>query len=42
MKTVNMRHSPCAGINRRSFIRAGVLGFGGLTFADMLRFEAVA
>lgn len=29
-------------MKRRSFLKAGVLGFGGWTFADMLRFEAAA
>ena len=37
-----MRPPICTGMNRRSFLKAGVLGFGGLTFADMLRFEAAA
>ena len=28
------------GLNRRSFLRAGVLGLGGLTLADVLRLRA--
>ena len=30
----------CAGISRRSLLRAGVLGAGGLTLADLLRAQA--
>ncbi len=36
----NVRH--CDGLSRRSFLKAGALGIGGLTFADMLRAEAAA
>jgi hypothetical protein len=34
------KHSLCDGISRRSFLRAGVLGLGGLTLADLLRLRA--
>ena len=30
----------CDGVSRRSFLRAGALGVGGLTLADVLRAEA--
>lgn len=30
----------CDGVSRRSFLRAGALGVGGLTLADLLRAEA--
>jgi uncharacterized protein (DUF1501 family) len=42
MKSATTRHPICTGINRRSFLKAGVLGFGGLTLADMLRLEAAS
>jgi len=32
----------CNGIQRRSFLKAGALGFGALTLADVLRGEAAA
>jgi hypothetical protein len=32
----------CDGVNRREFLRAGALGLGGLTLADLLRHEARA
>ena len=35
-------HPNRAGVTRRSFLRAGSLGFCGLTLADMLRSEAAA
>ncbi len=35
-----MRH--CDGIPRRSFLKAGAMGFGALTLADVLRGEAAA
>lgn len=35
-----VRH--CDGRSRRSFLRAGALGFGGLTLADLLRAENAA
>ena len=35
-----IRH--CDGIKRRSFLKAGALGFGGLTLADLLRGEEAA
>lgn len=34
--------SNCSGIPRRSVLKAGVLGFAGLTLADLLRAEAKA
>jgi hypothetical protein len=39
---VKSRSPNCSGINRRSFLKAGVLGIGGLTFADVLRLEAAS
>ncbi len=33
-------HTYCDGISRRDFIRAGTLGLGGLTLADLLRLKA--
>jgi hypothetical protein len=36
------RHSNCDGISRRDFLRAGALGLGGLTLADLLRADAQA
>ncbi|NDD37929.1 MAG: DUF1501 domain-containing protein [Verrucomicrobia bacterium] len=35
-----VRH--CDGLRRRSFLKAGALGFGALTLADLLRGEAAA
>lgn len=35
-----VRH--CDGISRREFLRAGALGIGGFTLADLLRLEAAA
>lgn len=35
-----VRH--CDGLQRRSFLKAGALGFGALTLADLLRGEAAA
>ncbi|MGI9240447.1 MAG: DUF1501 domain-containing protein, partial [Verrucomicrobiales bacterium] len=32
----------CDGVSRRSFLKAGALGFGGMTFADLLQAEDVA
>jgi uncharacterized protein (DUF1501 family) len=32
----------CDGLSRRQFLRAGALGLGGLTLADLLRAEAAA
>jgi len=37
-----MQSPICHGIRRRSFLKAGVLGFGGLTLADVLRGEDAA
>src|SRR5215210_7258568 len=42
MKTATTRQPICPGMNRRSFLKAGVLGFAGLSFADMLRAEDAA
>lgn len=36
------RHTFCDGIPRRDFLRAGMLGLGGLTLADLLRSETRA
>src|SRR5829696_2010994 len=33
-------HRYCNGLHRREFLRAGALGLGGLTLADLLRHEA--
>ena len=38
--TGKFRH--CDGLSRRSFLKAGALGIGGLSFADLLRAEATA
>ena len=35
-----VRH--CDGVSRRSFLKAGAMGIGGLTFADLLRIESAA
>jgi uncharacterized protein (DUF1501 family) len=32
----------CTGLSRRDFLRAGTLGFGGLTLANFLRLQATA
>jgi Protein of unknown function (DUF1501) len=32
----------CDGITRRSFVQAGILGLGGLGWADLLRMRGVA
>ena len=32
----------CDGVSRRSFLKAGVLGGGGLALADVLRHRAAA
>jgi len=34
------RYGTCSGMNRRSFLKAGFLGLGGLTLADVLRLRA--
>ncbi|GIW93620.1 MAG: hypothetical protein KatS3mg110_1661 [Pirellulaceae bacterium] len=36
------RHGVCEGTSRRDFLRVGVLGFGGLTLANVLRARAQA
>jgi hypothetical protein len=36
------RFHHCDGVNRRDFLTAGALGFGGLTLVDLLRAEAAA
>ena len=35
-------HRYCNGLHRREFLRAGALGLGGLSLADLLRHEATA
>src|SRR5579885_3576931 len=35
-------HRPCDGVSRRDFLRAGALGLGGLTLADVLRLRAAS
>jgi hypothetical protein len=34
------KYATCSGMNRRSFLKAGFLGLGGLTLADVLRLRA--
>lgn len=34
------RHRTCDGVSRRGFLKAGAMGIGGLTLADVLRAEA--
>src|SRR5271155_2277624 len=34
------KYTTCSGMNRRSFLKAGFLGLGGLTLADVLRLRA--
>lgn len=36
------RHDDCDRLSRRSFLRVGFLGLGGLTLADHLRLRAAA
>lgn len=36
------RHTNCAGVSRRDFLRAGFLGLAGLTLPDLLRMRAAA
>ena len=38
----NRCHNYCDGVSRRNFLQIGALAFGGLTFADVLRAEALA
>src|SRR5260370_19072696 len=40
--TANDRHRYCDGLNRRSFLQAGLLGLTGLALPDLLRHKAVA
>ena len=40
--TVTSQPQTCRGVGRRNFLKAGVMGFGGLTLADMLRAENAA
>ncbi len=40
--TVRSQSQTCRGVGRRNFLKAGVMGFGGLTLADMLRAENAA
>src|SRR6476660_3438262 len=35
-------HRHCDGVTRRELLRAGTLGLGGLTLAELLRHEALA
>ncbi len=35
-------HRSCDGVSRRDFLRAGALGLGGLTLADVLRLRAAS
>src|SRR3954465_13635714 len=35
-------HRACDGVSRRDFLRAGALGLGGITLADLLRMRAGA
>lgn len=35
-------HRYCDGVDRRSFLKIGAMGFGGLTMADLLRAESAA
>ncbi|MEZ6142894.1 MAG: DUF1501 domain-containing protein [Zavarzinella sp.] len=40
---LNQRAAPdCSGISRRNFVRAGFLGLGSLTLADLLRMQSQA
>ena len=32
----------CDGVRRRGFLKAGILGLGGIGLADVLRFRAIA
>ena len=36
----NRRKRPCDGFSRRDFLQVGMLGFGGLSLADLLRLNA--
>lgn len=38
----NERYQMCDGVSRRGFIKAGALGLGGITLADLLQLEAQA
>jgi hypothetical protein len=40
LKIVGGGARDCDGVTRRSFLRAGVLGLGGLTWPDLLRLQA--
>jgi uncharacterized protein (DUF1501 family) len=42
LKIVGGVASDCSGVTRRSFLQAGVLGLGGLSFADLGRLRAAA
>ncbi|MFO0868634.1 MAG: DUF1501 domain-containing protein [Pirellulales bacterium] len=42
IEIVGQGRKTCDGVNRRGFLRAGFLGFAGLTLADLLRAEGVA
>src|SRR5438067_586673 len=36
------KHRLCDGLSRRTFLKVGALGVGGLTLADLLRLKAQA
>src|SRR5689334_7887638 len=40
LRVVGGAASDCAGITRRNFVQAGVLGLGGLALADLLRLQS--
>jgi uncharacterized protein (DUF1501 family) len=40
LRIVGGAASDCAGITRRNFVQAGVLGLGGLALADLLRLQS--
>lgn len=42
LDVVIRQHRDCQGVTRRDFLRAGYLGLGGLTLADVLRLKAEA
>lgn len=40
LRVVGGAASDCAGITRRNFVQAGVLGLGGLALGDLFRLQA--
>ena len=42
LQLMTNRHRLCDGITRRNFIRAGYLGLGGLSLAELLRLKSQA